>query len=287
MYTWKLRDRVLEWDHCLVMGVVNVTPDSFSDGGRHAVPDRAVAHALNLIAEGADLIDVGGESTRPGSRSIDVDEELHRVLPVVKALAWQTRVPVSIDTSKAAVARACLEAGAHIVNDVTALTGDPAMCAVIRTTGAAAILMHMQGTPETMQLAPIYADVVVDIYRYFEQRLQSLTGHGLDLARLVVDPGIGFGKTLEHNLALLAHLDQFQNLGRPVCLGVSRKGFIGKLLDRPVSERLAGSLTVSCHALAHGAAQVLRVHDVAATRDAVTMWQALLSAPGAGTSRRM
>jgi dihydropteroate synthase len=257
------------------MGVVNVTPDSFSDGGRYALSDQAVAHALALVAQGADLIDIGGESTRPGSRPIAADEELGRVLPVVEAVVRQTNVPISIDTSKAEVARACLTAGAQVVNDVTALAGDPLMAEVVRAAGAGAILMHMQGTPETMQVAPVYADVVVDIYRFFEERLQSLAGQGVEPPRLVLDPGIGFGKTLAHNLALLANLGRFQALGRPVCLGVSRKGFLGTLLGRPVGERLAGSLAVACHALAHGAAQVLRVHDVAATRDVVRVWQAL------------
>ncbi len=242
MHTWTLRDRVVCCERCLVMGIVNVTPDSFSDGGRYAVHDQAVAHALQMVAEGADLVDVGGESTRPGSRPVDADEELRRVVPVVTALVRQSGVPVSVDTSKAAVARACLDAGAHVINDVTALTGDAAMAEVVRSHGAGAILMHMQGTPETMQLAPVYADVVLDIYRFFEERLQSLAGRGLEPARLVVDPGIGFGKTLEHNLTLLRDLERFQELGRPVCLGVSRKGFLGKLLGRPVGERLAGAL---------------------------------------------
>jgi dihydropteroate synthase len=274
MYTWTLRNRVLSWERCLVMGIVNVTPDSFSDGGQHAQPERAVAHALDLIAQGADLIDVGGESTRPGSQPVACDAELARVLPVVEAVVRQGRVPVSVDTSKAEVARACLDVGAEIINDVTAL-GDPRMAEVVRDYGAGAILMHMQGTPQTMQLAPTYADVVVDIYRWFEERLQSLAGLGLESARMVIDPGIGFGKTLAHNLELLAKLGRFQELGRPVCLGVSRKGLLGKALARPVEQRLAASLAIACHALAHGSAQVLRVHDVAETCDAVRLWQAL------------
>lgn len=275
MYTWTLRNRVLSWERCLVMGIVNVTPDSFSDGGHHARPDEAVAHALELIAQGADLIDVGGESTRPGSQPVAADVELARVLPVVEAVVRQGRVPVSIDTSKAKIARACLDVGADIINDVTALGGDPKMAEVVRDYGAGAILMHMQGTPQTMQLAPTYANVAVDIYRWFEERLQSLAGLGLESARMVIDPGIGFGKTLAHNLELLAKLDRFQALGRPVCLGVSRKGLLGKTLARPVEQRLAGSLAVACHALAHGSAQVLRVHDVAETCDAVRLWQSL------------
>ncbi len=275
MYTWAVRDRVLRWRRCLVMGVVNVTPDSFSDGGRYADPGRAVAHALELIAQGADLIDVGGESTRPGSRGVTADEELGRVLPVVRALARDGGVSISVDTSKAAVARACLDAGAHVINDVTAMTGDPDMVEVVRARGAGVVLMHMQGTPQTMQLAPTYADVVVDIYRYFARRLQSLAGVGIDPARAVIDPGIGFGKTLEHNLELLAGLERFQELDRPVCLGVSRKGLLGKLLGQPVAQRQAGSLAVACHALARGAVQVLRVHDVAATGDAVRVWETI------------
>jgi dihydropteroate synthase len=275
MYTWTLRDRVLSFERCLVMGVVNVTPDSFSDGGRYSTMEVAVHHALDMVAEGADLIDVGGESTRPGSLPVSVDEELQRVLPVVQAVARQTRVPVSVDTSKAEVAQACLDAGAQIINDVTGLASDARMVEVVRAAGAGAIIMHMQGTPVTMQAAPSYADVVVDIYRYFQDRLQSLAATGLGAAHLVLDPGIGFGKTLEHNLELLAGLERFQTLGRPICLGVSRKGFLGKVLGRPVADRLAGSLAVACHALAHGAVQVLRVHDVAATCDVVQMWQVL------------
>jgi dihydropteroate synthase len=283
MHTWSLRDRVLSLERCLVMGIVNVTPDSFSDGGRYAQTEQAIARARELLAEGADIIDVGGESTRPGSRAIALDEELRRVVPVVEATARQPDAVVSVDTSKAEVACACLDAGAQIINDVTGLTGDSRMVEVVRANGAGVILMHMQGTPETMQIAPVYADVVVDIYRFFEERLQSLARAALDPDRIVLDPGIGFGKTLAHNLELLANLDRFQALGRPVCLGVSRKGILGKVLDRPVTERLAGALAVAGHALARGAVQVLRVHDVAATRDLVRMWQTLeknRSSPG-------
>jgi dihydropteroate synthase len=260
------------------MGIVNVTPDSFSDGGRFSECDLAIAHGLNLVTEGADLLDVGGESTRPGSRPVPVEEELRRVVPVVEALVKQAGVPVSIDTSKAAVAQACMDVGAHIINDVTALTGDPQMVDVARRSGAGVILMHMQGTPETMQVAPSYANVVVDIYRYFEERLQSLAALGLDSARLVIDPGIGFGKTLEHNLELVARLDRLQPLGRPVCLGVSRKGLLSKVAgSRPVEKRVAAGLAVACHAMAHGAVQVLRVHDVGPACDVVRMWEALVA----------
>jgi dihydropteroate synthase len=275
MNTWHLRDRVLTFERCLVMGIVNVTPDSFSDGGRYSETQAAVDHALGLIDDGADILDIGGESTRPGSQPVPEAEELRRVVPVVQALVTRVRVPISVDTSKAAVARACLEAGAHIINDVTGLCGDPDMPGVVRAFGAGAIVMHMQGTPATMQVDPRYDNVVIDIYRYFAERLQSLADQGLPAEKLVLDPGIGFGKKLAHNLELLARLDEFQRLGRPLCLGVSRKGLIRGLLQRPVEKRLAGSLAVACDALAHGAAQLLRVHDIAETRDAAEVFAAL------------
>jgi dihydropteroate synthase len=269
---WHLCDRELTLDpRPLVMGIVNVTPDSFSDGGLHATTESAVAHALRLVEDGADLLDVGGESTRPGSTPVPVEEELARVVPVVLALAARTAVPLSIDTSKAEVARQCLRRGAKIINDVTALRGDPEMAAVVREHRAGVVLMHMQGTPATMQLAPHYDDVVEDIAHFFEERLQWAAGQGIEAEQLALDPGIGFGKTFEHNLELLARLGRFQKFGRPVCLGVSRKGFLGRLLDRPVEQRLAGSLAVVCDAVARDAVQVVRVHDVRATRDVVTL----------------
>jgi dihydropteroate synthase len=280
MHTWRLRDRVLSiGSRCLVMGIVNVTPDSFSDGGRFVQTDAAVAHALELARQGADILDIGGESTRPGSQPVTLDEELRRVVPVVAALAKQTDVVLSVDTSKAEVARACLEAGAHIVNDVTGLTGDPRMAETARDLGAGVVVMHMQGTPATMQINPTYADVVGDILAYFKECIHTLTGAGIPLAAVAIDPGIGFGKTRAHNIALLTNLDQFNQLGRPLCLGVSRKGFLGKLLDRPVEQRLAGSLAAAAHALARDAVQILRVHDVAETRDLVTVWEALRKQP--------
>jgi dihydropteroate synthase len=276
MRSWQLRDRVLDVEaRCLVMGIVNVTPDSFSDGGRYADTDSAVRHGLDLTAQGADLLDIGGESTRPGSMPVPLDEELRRVIPVVQQLAAQVSVPISVDTSKAAVAAAAMEAGAHVINDVTGLAGDPDMPAVARATGAGVVVMHMQGTPATMQIDPRYDDVVIDLYRYFEERVQSLGAQGIPAERIALDPGIGFGKTLEHTLQLLARLDALQRLGLPVCLGVSRKGFIGQITGRARGERLAGNLAVAAFALAHGAAQILRVHDVAETRDLVLMWQTL------------
>ncbi|HTU19061.1 MAG TPA: dihydropteroate synthase [Gemmataceae bacterium] len=274
--TWQLRDRILTpGAPPLILGIVNVTPDSFSDGGRFLDTDAAVTHALHLVEEGADLLDIGGESTRPGSQPVALEDELSRVLPVVRRLAVQTAVPLSVDTNKAEVARQALEAGAHIINDITALQGDPAMPAVIRAHRAGVILMHMQGTPATMQTAPHYANVVAEVAAFLEARLQACADLGIAGSQVVLDPGIGFGKTAEHNVQLLAHLEELRRLGRPVCLGVSRKGFLGQLLGRPLEQRLAGSLAAVCFALARGSAQIFRVHDVAATRDAVGVMDAL------------
>jgi dihydropteroate synthase len=276
MHTWRLRNRVLPLEsRCLVMGIVNVTPDSFSDGGRFLPTDAAIARGLELVRQGADLLDIGGESTRPGSQPINLDEELRRVLPAITALAQQTTAVLSVDTSKADVASACLQAGAHLINDVTGLTGDPGMAEVARDLGAGVIVMHMQGTPATMQIAPHYDDVVTDLSRFFAERLQSLTAFGIPGEAIALDPGIGFGKTREHNIVLLARLAEFATLGRPICLGVSRKGFLGKLLDRPLGQRLAGSLAAAAYGLAQGAVQILRVHDVAETRDLVRVWEVL------------
>ena len=272
---WLCRDRTLTPAPALVMGIVNVTPDSFSDGGRFAEPEAAVAHGLELVGQGADLLDVGGESTRPGSQPVPLEEELRRVVPVVSELAARAGVPISVDTSKAEVARQALGAGAHVVNDVTALLGDPDMAAVVRDFRAGVVLMHMQGTPATMQQAPTYADVVAEVTAFLQARLQAALDVGIAAEQVVIDPGIGFGKTAGHNLELLARLVELRRLGRPVCLGVSRKGFLGRLLVRPTEQRLAGSLAAACFALGRGAAQVLRVHDVAETRDAVIVYRAL------------
>jgi dihydropteroate synthase len=274
--TWHLRDRILTPGRpTLVVGIVNVTPDSFSDGGRFLDPQRAIEHGVDLVRQGADLLDIGGESTRPGSAGVSVEEELERVLPVIRALAARVAVPISVDTSKALVAEQALLAGAHIVNDVTALCGDEGLAEVVRRHRAGLVLMHMQGTPATMQVDPHYDDVVAEVVRFLEARLQHAANLGIAGSQVVLDPGIGFGKTLEHNLRLLAGLGALGRLGRPVLLGVSRKGFLGKLLDRDVSQRLAGSLACVCHALARNTAQLFRVHDVAPTRDAVRLWTAL------------
>jgi dihydropteroate synthase len=272
---WQLRDRFLILTKPLVMGIVNVTPDSFSDGGRYVTIEAAVAHGLELVRQGADLLDVGGESSRPGAEPVPLEEELRRVLPVISELAAQTSVPLSVDTCKAEVARQALAAGAHVINDITALQGDPGMAEVVRTFRAGLLLMHMQGTPATMQIQPTYQDVVKEVADFLQARLQASVDVGIEAAQVVLDPGIGFGKTAEHNLRLLAHLDALQRLSRPVCLGVSRKKFLGRLLNRELDQRLAGSLGAVCHALAHHAAHILRVHDVAQTRDVVEVFTLL------------
>ncbi len=282
MHEWHLRDKVVMIGRRpLVMGIVNVTPDSFSDGGRfwrasRRKPDMdaAIAHARQLVEYGADLLDIGGESTRPGAEPVPWEEELRRVLPVVEGLAGQVATPLSVDTSKARVAWRCLQAGAAIVNDVTAL-GDAEMRQVVRSAEAGVVLMHMQSTPQTMQKAPHYQDVIGDIQSFFEDRLASAAAAGIAPERIVLDPGIGFGKTGQHNLEILARLADFQRLGRPVCLGVSRKGFIGKILERPVEERLAGSLAAILYAQGQNAVQIVRVHDVRETRDAVELLAAI------------
>jgi dihydropteroate synthase len=268
---WTIRGHELDLARPLVMGIVNATPDSFSDGGQYLNPNDAITHALRLIEDGADILDIGGESTRPGSQPVSANEELSRVLPVVRALITSDRlnsVLLSIDTSKAEVAAACLEAGAHIINDITAL-GDPAMAGLVRQFGAGLILMHMQGTPATMQLAPHYDDVVIEVRQFLEARLQACVDLGIASSCVVLDPGIGFGKSDEHNWSLLARLEEFQALVRPLCLGVSRKGFLGRLLGRAMQERMAGALAVGLDAIMHQSAHVLRVHDVAPTRDAL------------------
>jgi dihydropteroate synthase len=255
------------------MGIVNVTPDSFSDGGKFLDTDRAIDHALQLVREGADLLDIGGESTRPYSTPISADEELRRVLPVVTEVCRQVSIPVSIDTSKSAVARACLDAGAEIINDITALSGDPQMIDLARESSAGVCVMHMQGTPQTMQDAPAYDDVVSDIGGYLRSRIESLTAARIDHQRLCLDPGIGFGKTHQHNLTLMANCWRFHELGCPILVGHSRKGFIAKLLGDKVADRTAGTVGAAC-SLALQGVQIIRVHDVRAVRDALLLFEA-------------
>jgi dihydropteroate synthase len=259
----------------LVMGVVNITPDSFSEGGRHLGAERAIAHALALVDQRADVLDVGGESTRPGAAPVDAATEMARVVPVVRAVAPRIGIPVSVDTHKAVVAQAALEAGARVVNDVSAL-GDPDMAEVVRRAGAGLVLMHMRGTPATMQSGDLSSnDIVRDVCEALAERLQFAVGAGIDRDAIVLDPGIGFGKTQAQNLALLRGLDRLRALGRPVLVGVSRKSLIGHLTGRPVEARLAGSLGGALGAL-HLGARIVRVHDVAETRDALRVMLAVL-----------
>jgi len=262
-----------------IMGIVNVTPDSFSDGGRFAERDAAVAHGLRLVAEGAAIVDVGGESTRPGSEPVSTGEELRRVVPVIEALrtALGERALVSVDTSKAEVARTALAAGADMVNDVTALRGDPRMAAVVAEAGCPVCLMHMLGEPRTMQDAPRYGDVVADVCGFLEERLAFAVSAGVAAEAVLLDPGIGFGKTLAHNLALLAGLDRVAALGRPVVLGASRKRFLGELLGAESQERVVGTAVTTALGLARGAA-VFRVHDVKENLQALAVARAVVEA---------
>lgn len=250
------------------MGIVNITPDSFSDGGQFYSTDAAIEHGLRLVPQGADLLDIGGESSRPGAKSISLDEELARVIPVVRGLVAKSGVPISVDTTKAEVARQALEAGAAIINDITAGQGDPEMIDVVRINDAGLILMHMQGTPETMQEKPAYQDVVGEVREFLDERIRVCVAAGIPLERIAVDPGFGFGKTFEHNMTLLKHLDAIAAIGRPVVLGVSRKGFIGQITGRPRHERAIGSVAMASYCASRGTAHVLRVHDVAETVDA-------------------
>jgi dihydropteroate synthase len=254
------------------MGIVNLTPDSFSDGGRNLDPDQAVEHALRLEDEGADILDLGAESTRPGATPVSLDEELRRLLPVVERLAARVRIPLSIDTYKAEVARKTLAAGAKIINDISGLQFDPEMLHVIAQSRAGVVCMHIQGTPQTMQQSPQYGDVVAEIADYFRERLTWMESANIAREQIVFDPGIGFGKTAEHNLEILSHVAEFRAIGRPILIGHSRKGFLKRILGRTVDERQSGTLGVSL-ALAEQGTDILRVHDVAATRDALAAWK--------------
>mgnify|MGYP006362040961 CR=1 FL=1 len=252
----------------LVMGVVNVTADSFYDGGRYLKPERAIAHAMDLVAQGADLIDIGGESTRPGSHVVSEQAELDRVLPVVEELARRISVPISIDTTKSRVAQCALDHGASIINDVSAMRQDPAMASVIARSGAAVVLMHMQGTPQTMQLAPSYADVRSEVVLFLAERIQHALSAGFARTNIVLDPGFGFGKLIFHNLELLRGLSSLLTLNRPLLVGLSRKAFIGTILDKSVEHREWGTAAAVALAVDRGA-RIIRVHDVAMMMDVV------------------
>jgi dihydropteroate synthase len=269
----------------LLLGILNVTPDSFYDGGRTYQTELAIHRGLELVEEGADALDVGGESTRPGSEPVSLEEEIRRVVPVVEGLARRVKIPISVDTRKAVVARRALNAGAWMINDISALREDPEMARVAVEGQAPIILMHMKGSPKDMQSAPSYADVVAEVRDFLDDRLSVFTEAGGDAAMTLVDPGIGFGKNLEHNLGLLKDLKALKSLGRPLVVGASRKSFLGRLLAReaglggedpmlPPEDRLEGSLAAACWAALNGV-DVLRVHDVRATRRALDVFQAL------------
>ena len=278
MLRWRFGNHDLDLTHRgLIMGIVNVTPDSFSDGGRFNDHGRAVEHAFTLVAEGADILDIGGESTRPGAEPVEEAEELRRVLPVIRAVRSQTNALISIDTMKASVARAALDAGADIINDVTGLRGDAAMLRAAAESNAGLVVMHMTGTPQTMQANPHYDDVVTEVRGYFKNRLRLLENEGIALDRVVLDPGFGFGKTLEHNLALMRDLPQLATL-RPLLIGVSRKSMIAKVLHSDaMDDRYWPTIALTANAREHGA-RIVRVHDVKPNREALRMMEAILGA---------
>lgn len=256
------------------MGILNVTPDSFSDGGQFQNIQAAVARGIDLVEQGADFLDVGGESTRPYSTPVAADEELQRVVPVIQELSRTVKVPISIDTTKANVARAALEAGAEIVNDISGLTFDAEMPAVCAAADAGVVCMHIRGTPQTMQDDPQYDDVVAEVIEFLNGRIAALEQQGIRRDRIVLDPGIGFGKTAAHNIELLSHVGELRSLDRPVLVGHSRKGFLAKVLGRPVDERINGTMGISV-ALAAQHTDILRIHDVRAVRDALWAWRAV------------
>ena len=272
---WRACDRSWEFPRpTLVMGVINVTPDSFSDGGKFQSTNQAVEHALRLAEEGADILDIGGESTHPGATPVDESEELSRVVSIIEKLAGQTQAALSIDTQKPTVARAALETGAAIINDIAANREDEAMWQLVAETGAGYVAMHMLGTPQTMQEAPQYNNVVNDVEAFFISRMTRWNDWGMALEQVVLDPGIGFGKTVEHNLALLAALERFTKMQRPLLVGASRKSFIGHVTNTEVNDRLPGSLACACHAAQAGAG-VVRVHDVKETVQALHTWESI------------
>jgi dihydropteroate synthase len=262
----------------LIMGIVNVTDDSFYDGGRYLDSERAIAHAIELLEQGADILDIGAESSRPGAHPVKEEDELARVVPVIAELARRITVPISVDTTKSRVAQAALDAGASIINDVSALRGDTAMASVVARSGAGVVLMHMQGTPQTMQTAPTYGAVVAEVMQFFKERMRAAMEAGIAQMNIVLDPGIGFGKLLEHNLELLDRLPELAMLNRPMLVGVSRKAFIGQLVGRSVEHREWGTAAAVALAVDRGAG-ILRVHDVSMMADVVKVAAAI----GAGT----
>jgi dihydropteroate synthase len=274
---WKIGDRIFDLSRQgLIMGVLNVTPDSFFDGGNFFDAETAVEHGLRMAAEGAHIVDIGGESTRPGAEAVALEEELRRVLPVIEQLRRRSEVIISIDTSKAEIARAAIRAGASIVNDVTGGRGDEEMMPLIAETKSAFIIMHMQGTPQTMQVAPQYTNVVSEVFDFFRQQYAGAIVYSIDPMAIAFDPGIGFGKTLEHNLELLAQLERLRACDRPIVIGVSRKSFLGKLINSAqISDRLAPAVALTSLLRARGA-DVLRVHDVKENVNALKVTEAIL-----------
>ena len=274
---WKIREREFDLSRrALVMGIINATPDSFSDGGSFLNPEAALAHGLRMVDEGAEILDIGGESTRPGAQSVEADEEIRRVLPIIQALRRESRVLLSIDTSKAVVARAALEAGADIINDVTGLRGDTEMPALAASSKAGVVIMHMQGEPRTMQLAPSYEDVVREVGEFFRQSLARSVSSGIDPMRIAFDPGIGFGKLPEHNRMLLEKLSAFLEFGRPLLVGVSRKSFLGWLAgSSAMDDRFWPGVALTSLCRERGA-RLLRVHDVKPHTEALRMTEAIL-----------
>ena len=271
---WRAVDRVWEFPQApLIMGIVNVTPDSFSDGGRYGTLEAAVQHALHLVESGANILDIGGESSRPGAEPVNEDEEFQRVIPVIEKLAGQTDIAISIDTQKPAIAKEALKAGASIINDIAANREDESMWQLVAETNSGYVAMHMLGNPKLMQRNPKYVDVLNDIEAFFYCRFERWTDWGMSLEQVVLDPGIGFGKTLEHNLALLKELRRLTNMGRPLAVGTSRKSFIGDLTGAEVNDRLPGSLASACRAAQAGAA-IIRTHDVKETAQALKVWAA-------------
>ena len=271
---WHAIDRVWKFPQApLIMGIVNVTPDSFSDGGKHATTESAVKHAMHLTESGADILDIGGESTRPGAEPVNQEEELKRVIPVIEKLADQTEAAISIDTQKPAVAKAALKAGAIIINDIAANRENETMWQLVAEMNSGYVATHMLGDPKTMQRNPKYVDVLNDVEAFFYCRMERWTDWGMSLEQVVLDPGIGFGKTLEHNLALLKGLKRLTRMERPLAVGASRKSFIGNLTGAKVNDRLPGSLASACRAAQAGAA-IIRTHDVEETAQALKVWAA-------------
>lgn len=259
-----------------IAGVINVTPDSFSDGALYIDRDKATERGVELVSEGSDIIDIGGESTRPGSESVSVEEELNRVVPVISALRKKTDIPISIDTTKSEVAEAALNAGADIINDISSLLFDPRMGPLAARMDVPVILMHMKGTPKTMQLNPSYENVTFEVKAFLKERLETAEAHGIKKEKLIIDPGIGFGKRFEDNLTLINNLSSLEELGRPVLVGISRKSFIGRILNVPPQERLEGTIASAILSIANGA-HILRVHDVASVKKAILVAEAIMN----------